>query len=72
MWTRIGVEEMTQCFMAWATLAENLGLVPYSHMVTHYYLYLQFQGTQHTLLTSVDTRHSSSTQMYTGKRLTHI
>lgn len=29
-------------------LAEGLGLGPSSHMVAHLYLYLQFQGIQHS------------------------
>lgn len=51
-------------------LAQWLGLlVPSTHMVVHSYLSLQFQGFQHPLLTSVDTRHKCGA--YTNTQVTH-
>lgn len=38
-------------------LAEDQALSPSTHMAAHNHVYLQFQSTQHPLLTSVGTRH---------------
>lgn len=45
-------------------LAEDPSVVPSTHMLTHNYLYLQFQGIQHPLLTSLSTRHTHSAHIF--------
>jgi hypothetical protein len=41
-----------------ATFAENLGLVPSTHVVSHNHLLFQLQRDLHACVFSVDTRHT--------------
>lgn len=41
-------------------------------METHNCLYLQFQGIQHPLLASKDTRHANSAQLYMQAKCPHM
>jgi hypothetical protein len=53
---------MVQWLRALAALPEDQGLIPSNHMVSHIHLQLQFQGIQHSLLTSTGTRHTCGAQ----------
>jgi hypothetical protein len=56
---RLWTEEMAQQLrVLMAILAENLSSGPCTYMVAHSCLYLLFQGTQHSVLASVCTRHA--------------
>lgn len=49
--------ELAKRSRAHADPAENAGSTPRTHMLPHSGMYLQFQGIEHLLLASEDTRH---------------
>jgi hypothetical protein len=52
-------------------LAEDLGSIFSTHMVTNSHTYLQFQKTLHPVLTSVGMRNTCSTQTYMQAKYSH-
>ena len=61
--------EMAHQLRAFTALAEDLGLVPSTQVVTHNHLHHQFQGIQRSLLVSIGTNATSIIAIHAG---THI
>jgi hypothetical protein len=61
--------ETAQLLKARTALPENLGLVSFTHVKAHNCLWLQFQGTWHPLMVSMESAHMQYTAEYTHKSI---